>query len=259
MGCPIDKFIARNLHLLPQETVQANFSANLLNVHSWGPTKEEISSLFAHLEPINKEDEVLSSLRGTENPEEAELNRYIEVLQARKNEMALGKEKTGPSKASPIQSGVTEWHNLQLKKHTRLPRSRFPLLNPSKHFCTRCSCPHSTVQICDTDQVEHKCISHHKLGSIWESLTFGQRNTGLSPWGQEALQGNHNSKEATSSSLRSTNHGSSHGIQLTHWMSNQEHHLAELTLPLWMIEVTLDCTIHGYRNHRQQLPGHDYP
>jgi len=24
---------------------------------------------------------------------------------------------------------------------------------------------------------------------------------------------------------------------------NQEHHLAELTLPLWMIEVTLDCTI----------------
>jgi len=53
------------------------------------------------LEPINKEDEVLSSLRGTENPEEAELNRYIEVLQARKNEMALGKEKLDLPKPAP--------------------------------------------------------------------------------------------------------------------------------------------------------------
>ena len=47
--------------------------------------KEENSSVFAHLESINEEDEVLGSLRRTANPEEAELGRYIEVLQARKN------------------------------------------------------------------------------------------------------------------------------------------------------------------------------
>ena len=86
----IDKYYARNPHLLPWETIQANFSANLLEVHNWGSTKEKNSSLLSHLESINKEDEVLSSLRGKENPEEAKLGRYMEVLQARKNEMALG-------------------------------------------------------------------------------------------------------------------------------------------------------------------------
>jgi len=73
----MDKYYARSPHLLPQETVQANFSANLLEVHGQGTPKEENSSLFAHLESIN---------------EEAELGRYIEVLQARKNEMASGKK-----------------------------------------------------------------------------------------------------------------------------------------------------------------------
>ena len=88
----IDKYYSRNLHLLPQEAVQANFSANLLEVHGQGTLKEENSSLFAHLESINENDEVLGSPRGRENPEEAELGRYIEVLQARKNEMASGKK-----------------------------------------------------------------------------------------------------------------------------------------------------------------------
>jgi len=55
--------------------------------------KEENSSIFAHLESIN-EDEALSLLEWKENPEEAELGRYIKVLQARKNEMASGKKKT---------------------------------------------------------------------------------------------------------------------------------------------------------------------
>ena len=44
------------------------------------------------MESINEEDEVLSLLGGKENPEEAELERYIEVLQARKNNMASGKK-----------------------------------------------------------------------------------------------------------------------------------------------------------------------
>src|SRR5882724_5608683 len=87
-----DEYYARNPHLLSRETVQANFSANLLEVHGWGTSKEESLSLFAHLESINEEDEVLGSLGGKENPEEAELGRYIEVFQARKNEMASGKK-----------------------------------------------------------------------------------------------------------------------------------------------------------------------
>ena len=69
----IDKYYATNPHLLPQETFQANCSANLLEVHGWGSMKEENLSLFAHLESFNEEDEVLSLLRGKENTEEAEL------------------------------------------------------------------------------------------------------------------------------------------------------------------------------------------
>jgi len=36
--------------------------ANLLEIHGGGTLKEENSSLFAHLESINKDDEVLGSL-----------------------------------------------------------------------------------------------------------------------------------------------------------------------------------------------------
>src|SRR5882724_9597183 len=42
----IDKYYARNLHLLPREAVQANFLANLLKFHGQGTPKEENSSLF---------------------------------------------------------------------------------------------------------------------------------------------------------------------------------------------------------------------
>src|SRR5882724_8801024 len=88
----INKFYARNLHLLPQEAVQANISANLLEFCGQGTLTEEHSSPFAHLESINEDNETLGSLGGKENLEEAELGRYIEVLQARKREMASGKK-----------------------------------------------------------------------------------------------------------------------------------------------------------------------
>jgi len=61
----IDEYYARNPHLLPWEVVQAKILANLLKVCGQGAPKEENSSLFAHLESINEEDEVLSSLRRT--------------------------------------------------------------------------------------------------------------------------------------------------------------------------------------------------
>jgi len=94
----INEYYDRNPHLLPQETVQANFSANLLKLYCLGSSKEENSSLFAHLESINEEDEVLGLLRGKENLEEAELGRHLEVLQARKNKMVSGKKKMDPLK-----------------------------------------------------------------------------------------------------------------------------------------------------------------
>jgi len=73
----INEYYARNLHLLPRETVLVNFLANLLEVCSWGSMKEENLSLFAHLESINEEDKVLGLLGGKENPEEAELDRTL--------------------------------------------------------------------------------------------------------------------------------------------------------------------------------------
>jgi len=68
--------------------------ANLLEFHGQGTLKEENSSPFAHLESINEDNEMPSSLGGKDNPEEAELGRYIKVLQARKKEMASEKKET---------------------------------------------------------------------------------------------------------------------------------------------------------------------
>src|SRR5882724_9835467 len=90
----INEYYARNPNLLPREAVQANFSAKLLEFCGQGTLTEEHSSPFAHLESINEDNEMLSSLGGKENPEGAELGRYIKVLQARKKEMESGKKET---------------------------------------------------------------------------------------------------------------------------------------------------------------------
>jgi len=113
--------------LLPQEADQAKFSANLLKVHGWGTPKEENSSVFAHLESINEEDGVLSSLGKEENPEEAELCRYIEVLQARKNEMASGKGQMDLPK--PVLPEVDHPKEVFLAKNMYQVPSTKPLLS----------------------------------------------------------------------------------------------------------------------------------
>src|SRR5882724_7832212 len=87
----INEYYARNLHLLPREAVQAKFLANLLKFCGQGTLKEDNSSPFTHLESINEDNETLGLLGAKENPEEAELGRYIEVLQARKKETDLPK------------------------------------------------------------------------------------------------------------------------------------------------------------------------
>jgi len=80
------KFYARNPY------VQANFAANLLQVHRKSPMKEENSSLLIHLESINKEDEELSSLGGEDEFNKLQLDRCIEVLQIKRKEMDTGKK-----------------------------------------------------------------------------------------------------------------------------------------------------------------------
>ena len=67
--------------------MQANFAANLLEVHRKCPLREEKSSLFTHLDSINEEDEELGSLGGETKEDKLQLNRYIEVLQIKRKEM----------------------------------------------------------------------------------------------------------------------------------------------------------------------------
>src|SRR5882724_10688301 len=57
----VDNFYSRNQHLLkdPPPHMQANFVANLLEVHRKSPLREEKSTLFTHLDSINEDDEEL--------------------------------------------------------------------------------------------------------------------------------------------------------------------------------------------------------
>ena len=97
------------------------------------------------MESINEEDEVLSSLGGKENPEEAELDRYIEVLQARMNRMALGKKQLDLLKPAP--ATMYQLNNVPLAEKTYQDTSTKPLPNtPAPSH----SHPHPTVQDCGT-------------------------------------------------------------------------------------------------------------
>src|SRR5882724_8203800 len=77
----VDDFYSRNPHLLkdPPPHMQANFAANLLEVHRKSPLRKEKSSLFTCLDSINEEDEELSLLGGDFKDEILQLDRYIKV------------------------------------------------------------------------------------------------------------------------------------------------------------------------------------
>src|SRR5882724_11433910 len=78
----VDNFYSRNPHLLkdPPSHMQANFAANLLEVHRKIPLREEKSSLFARLDSINEEDKELGLLGGKIEEDKLQLDRYIKVL-----------------------------------------------------------------------------------------------------------------------------------------------------------------------------------
>jgi len=94
MGCSGHDFYTRNPHLLkdPPPHIQANFVANFLKVHRKSPLREKNSSLFTHLDSLNKEDEELSSLGGKNETYKLQFNRYIEVLQIKRKEMDMCKK-----------------------------------------------------------------------------------------------------------------------------------------------------------------------
>jgi len=104
VAAQVDDFYSRNQHLLkdPPLHMQANFAANLLEVHRKSPLREEKSSLFAHLDSINEEDEGLSSLGGETEEDKLQLDRYIEVLQIKRKEMDLVKKSPDHPTSTPV-------------------------------------------------------------------------------------------------------------------------------------------------------------
>jgi len=108
VGCSVDKYYAGTCTCFLKKFSGKFFRQTCLKVRGQECSKKgENSNPFAHLASINEDEEVLGSL-GEENPEEAELGRYIEVLQARKNEMVSGKKAERPPNASLTQYGPAE-------------------------------------------------------------------------------------------------------------------------------------------------------
>src|SRR5882724_11060861 len=100
----VDDFYSRNPHLLkdPPLHMQANFAANLPEVHRERPLREEKSSLFDPLDSINEEDEELGLLGGKTEEEKLQLNRYIEVLQIKRKEMDSVKKSPDLPTSTPV-------------------------------------------------------------------------------------------------------------------------------------------------------------
>src|SRR5882724_1591114 len=100
----VNDFYLRNPHLLKDlpPHIQANFVANLLEVHKKSPLREKKSSLFTHLDSINEEDEELSSLGGEIEDDKLQLNRYIKVLQIKRKEMDSAKKSPDLPTSTPV-------------------------------------------------------------------------------------------------------------------------------------------------------------
>jgi len=223
--------------LLPQEAVQANFSANLFEVHGQGTPQEENSGLFAHLESINEEDGILSSLRKEENLEEAELGRYIEVLQARKNEMESGKRQTDPLKPVLPEMGqlkeVLSAENMYQVPSTKpLLSTPLPLVHaPSPQF--KYLAPIESKF--SVSSVVNQVLSKKVYLSVKELLAL-------------APDVRRHFKELTTMKKlpalpAEAQAMAAHMVSTFSMGMDHERLVAKLALPLQMIEVTLDGTI----------------
>src|SRR5882672_181426 len=135
-NCPwatqINEFYTRNPQLLSREStphIQVNFAANLLEVKGTDQAKDDGSNLFAHLEPFNEEEEQLGSLSGEANPDWAQLGRYIEVLQARQNEIPAEKKQTNLPKSAPNQA-TRPMNASSAEKTYSAPKAQVPSSKP---------------------------------------------------------------------------------------------------------------------------------
>src|SRR5882724_11665319 len=124
----VHNFYSRNPHLLkdPPLHMQANFVANLLKVHRESPLREDKSSLFAHLDSINEEDEELSLLGGEIEEDKLQLDRYIEVLQIKRKEMDLVKKSPDLLTLTPVQLMDAP----SAKKTYSVPKTQAPSAKP---------------------------------------------------------------------------------------------------------------------------------
>jgi len=168
------------------------------------------------------------------------------------------KEKLDLPKPAPSRVEVTEWHNLSWKNILGFPSRGFPLLNPFQTLLYQMSCPHSTVQICDTDQLNINAsaiISWVLSEKVW---LLGQEILALAPEVRRHFK-------ETTIAKRLPALPSEAQPMAAHMVSNlligcqQDIIWLSWHCPFGWFWGYIRLHNHGYRNHRQQLPGHDYP
>src|SRR5882724_4971736 len=232
----VEDFYSRNPHLLkdPPPHMQANFAANLLEVHRKSPLREEKSSLFARLDSINEEDEELGLLGGKTKEDKLQLNRYIEVLQIKRREMDLVKKLPDLLTLTPVQLMDAP----SAEKTYSAPKTQAPSVKPLPSTPTsvdpapqfRYMAPiKSKVNASD---VIGRILSEKVCRSVKELLAL-------------APEVRRHFKEATTMKRlpalpAEAQSKAAHHIATFSMDKHHKHFLAEPALPLRMIEVTLD-------------------
>jgi len=199
--------------------------------------KEENSSLFAHMESINEEDEVLGSLGGKENLEEAELGRYIEVLQARKNKMTLGKKQMDLLK--PVLLKMDQPKEVLLAERTYKAPSSKPLLSspvPPIHAPTPQFKFAALIELkVNVSSIVNWVLSKKGYLSVKELLA-------LAPKVRRHFKESMTMKKLPALPAEAQAMAA-HMVSTFSMGMDHERLVAKLALPLQMIEVTLDGTI----------------
>src|SRR5882672_10798672 len=246
-NCPwaarIDEFYARNPQLLPHEStphIQANFAANLLEVKGTDQAKDDGSNLFAHLEPFNEEEEQLGSLGGKANPDQAQLGRYIEVLQARQNEMPSKKRQTNLPKLALNQAthptNASSAEKTYSAPKAQVPSSKPLLAAPAPSFPA--AIPQfkyaAPVELnVDVAAIINRVLSEKVHLSVEELLA-------LAPEVRRHFKETTTTKRLPALPVEAM---AAHTVSSYSMDVNHEQLSAELTLPLQTIEVTLDGAI----------------
>jgi len=235
----VDNFYSRNPHLLkdPPLHMQANFAANLLEVHRKSPLREEKSSLFTHLDSINEEDEELSSLGGETEEDKLQLDRYIEVLQIKRKEMDLVKK----SPDLPTSTPVRPMDAPLAKKTYSAPKTQVPSAKPLPSTPTSVNpAPQSRYMA----PIESKVNASDVIGWILsEKVCLSvEELLALAPEVRRHF------KEATTMKRlpalpAEAQSKAAHHVATFSMDKHHKHFSAEPALPLWMIEVTLDHTV----------------